>query len=360
MPSVQARTIDRRDEAGHAIPGNAGQIVARLLDLIASRGGNVNGILRTIGISASLDDFRQNFLPHLDHETLQRLSARSTVELADIQARAAGRQPFRGTDWRLLFYCLIGSRNLGEAIGRAAELFSAIDGRMGQMVVQRKGDRVSLFCSGGRSDDNELDFTVILIGQVMYHSVFSWLIGKSLGGLLKIDFPQVASRCINVEHLPFAMQLGAERQELQFSAALLDQPVVRTMVDCEVLPTLGFMAGFRMDNDPLELARRSRHFLVRALQEKQELPSFEHLARHLAIGPVTLRRRLSSVGTSYREIRDSLRREMAVALVTGSRMSVEEIAARLDLCDSNALRRAFHAWTGMSPTAFRQSSAIKN
>jgi AraC-like DNA-binding protein len=43
---------------------------------------------------------------------------------------------------------------------------------------------------------------------------------------------------------------------------------------------------------------------------------------------------------------------MAIDMLTNSRMSIAE---RLDLCDSDALRRAFRGWTGMAPTEFRRT-----
>ena len=150
------------------------------------------------------------------------------------------------------------------------------------------------------------------------------------------------------------MLLGADNLELRFATPLLDQPIIRTMSDCEALPTLNFLFGLRVGEDPLEIVRRSRHFMAMALRDRRKLPSLEELARNLAVAPMTLRRRLQSAGTSFRVIRDELRREMAIDMLTNSRMSIEDIADRLDLCDSDALRRAFRGWTGMAPSEFRR------
>jgi len=368
-------------------PGH--DIVARLLTLIARRGGNAAGVLRINGFEEPLDQFIVNTLPTLEITNLQKLSSRASVELSDMQASAAGRPPFRGGDWRLLFYCLVGSRTLREAITRAEELLSAIDGRMGSMALRRSGGKAILSYTGARSSDEEMDFIVTLHGQLMFHSIFSWLIGKPISGTLALDFPESAKRylerfpvrwdhltvkksrqtkklerrsdsirsktALDAELLPFNLLLGAEHLELRFAASLLDQPVIRTMSDCEALPTLNFLFGLRVAKDPLEIVRRSRHFMAMALRERRKLPSLEELARHLAVAPMTLRRRLRSAGTSFRIIRDELRREMAIDMLTNSRMSIEDIAERLDLCDSDALRRAFRGWTGMAPTEFRRT-----
>jgi AraC-like DNA-binding protein len=335
-------------ESGH-------DIVARLLTLIARRGGNAAGVLRVNGFEEPLDQFIVNTLPTLEITNLQKLSSRASVELSDMQASAAGRPPFRGGDWRLLFYCLVGSRTLREAIMRTEELLLAIDGRMGSMALKRSGGKAILSYTGARSGDEEMDFIVTLHGQLMFHSIFSWLIGKPIESTLALDFPESAERYLNAEPLPFNLLLGAEQLELRFAASLLDQPIIRTMSDCEALPTLNFLFGLRVGEDPLEIVRRSRHLMAMALRERRKLPSLEELARHLAVAPMTLRRRLQSAGTSFRVIRDELRREMAIDMLTNSRMSIEDIAERLDLCDSDALRRAFRGWTGMAPTEFRRT-----
>ena len=329
-------------------------IVARLLKLIARRGGNAAGVLRVNGFDESLERFLANTLPALELADLQKLSSRASVELSDMQASAAGRPPFRGGDWRLLFYCLVGSRTLREAIMRTEELLLAIDGRMGSMALKRSSGKAVLSYTGARSGDEEMDFIVTLHGQLMFHSIFSWLIGKPIEGTLALDFPESARRFLTDELLPFNLLLGADNLELRFATPLLDQPIIRTMSDCEALPTLNFLFGLRVGEDPLEIVRRSRHFMAMALRDRRKLPSLEELARNLAVAPMTLRRRLQSAGTSFRVIRDELRREMAIDMLTNSRMSIEDIADRLDLCDSDALRRAFRGWTGMAPSEFRR------
>ena len=66
--------------------------------------------------------------------------------------------------------------------------------------------------------------------------------------------------------------------------------------------------------------------------------------------------RLTDEGASYREIKDSCRRELGLDLLRRSSLPIEEIAVRLDFCDSDAFRRAFHDWLGMPPTRYRREA----
>jgi AraC-like DNA-binding protein len=346
---LTAESEDKRGPTHDLGHQTAQKIVARLLSLVARHGGNPEAILFANGFDQPLDCFIAKTLSSLDIVRLQKLSAQASVAASDLQARAAGRATFHGGDWRLLFYCLVGSRTLREAIMRMEELLAAIDGRMGWITLKRSGTRACLTYSGARSGDEEMDFIVALHGQLMFHSIFSWLIGKALGGALALDFSEAARIYLDEGTLPFDLSLGAERPELSFPGYLLDRPVIRTMEGCEALPSLNFLFGLQTGQDPVEIVRRSHRFLAVALRDRRKMPSFDELAQHLAVG------RMQAAGTSFRMIRDDLRQEIAIDLLSRSQLSIEEIAERLDLCDSNALRRAFRGWTGMAPTEFRRS-----
>jgi AraC-like DNA-binding protein len=109
------------------------------------------------------------------------------------------------------------------------------------------------------------------------------------------------------------------------------------------------------DRMPAEM--RVRSIAMAALRNAGRLPAFGEIVTSLGGSEATLRRQLAREGTSYRQVRESCRRELALHLLRRTGMSIEEIAGRLDYCDSDAFRQAFRTWTGDSPTAYRQGSA---
>jgi len=331
------------------------RFVARLLRLIESRGGDAQSVLSARNIDQPLADFLGPSLLAVDDQKLRAIASYASVVAADMQSRMAGRPVFRAGDWRLLFYCLTGSKSLREAIHRMEELLMAIDGRMGFVSLSCSGSRARLTLRGARSGDEELDFIVSLHGELMYHSIFSWLIGVPLGGIAALDYPESAARYLDDDSWPFELRLGAPRSELIFAERMLDQPILRTMDDCEAAPTLSFLFGLRDGNDPEEIARRSRQLIALMLRQEGRMLSLDELAHDLALGRMTLRRRLRAAGTTFHKLRDEVRRQIAVDLVAHSNLPIEEIAERLDFCDSDSLRSAFHAWTGMAPTHYRRS-----
>lgn len=76
-------------------------------------------------------------------------------------------------------------------------------------------------------------------------------------------------------------------------------------------------------------------------------------ANHLGMHERTVARRLQATGTSFQELRDSTRTEMAKQLLQDTRLSVARVAIALGFSDATAFTRAFRAWSGMTPRAFR-------
>ncbi len=73
----------------------------------------------------------------------------------------------------------------------------------------------------------------------------------------------------------------------------------------------------------------------------------------LAVSPATLRRRLQAEGTSYRHLKDAVRRDAAISALTAGHEPIAELAARMGFSEDTAFLRAFRRWTGTTPGAFR-------
>jgi AraC-like DNA-binding protein len=79
--------------------------------------------------------------------------------------------------------------------------------------------------------------------------------------------------------------------------------------------------------------------------------TLEQAARQLGMSPRTLQRRLQAEGTSFVEIIDSMRHEMALAYL-GRGLPLPEVAELLGYSETSAFHHAFRRWTGQSPAQF--------
>ncbi|HYQ70848.1 MAG TPA: AraC family transcriptional regulator, partial [Gammaproteobacteria bacterium] len=81
--------------------------------------------------------------------------------------------------------------------------------------------------------------------------------------------------------------------------------------------------------------------------------TFTDIARQLHLHERTLNRRLQEEGTSFRELLDATRYEMARQLLAESTMPIARIAMTLDYTDASAFSRAFKRWSGTTPAQWR-------
>lgn len=100
------------------------------------------------------------------------------------------------------------------------------------------------------------------------------------------------------------------------------------------------------------LAGQVRHLLLGTLGL---VATLEDVAQRLAMSPRSLRRRLDDEGTSFREIVEAERRQLAGHLLEGSEMKLDELAIQLGYGDTASFTRAFRRWYGCAPGEYRRS-----
>jgi AraC-like DNA-binding protein len=88
-------------------------------------------------------------------------------------------------------------------------------------------------------------------------------------------------------------------------------------------------------------------------QVPDDWPDLDALSRFLNLSSATLQRRLLAEGTNYRQLKDELRRDIAIELFSSSSLTVAEVAARTGFQETSAFHRAFRKWTGASPGMYR-------
>jgi len=110
------------------------------------------------------------------------------------------------------------------------------------------------------------------------------------------------------------------------------------------------------------LARLDRNDVATGVRKKiiDLLPSGKcsrtDVANALCMSPSTLQLKLSQRGTSFQQLLDDTRKELACSYMQQAARSVTEITYMLGFADSSNFTRAFKRWTGMSPTDFRRRS----
>jgi AraC-like DNA-binding protein len=83
-------------------------------------------------------------------------------------------------------------------------------------------------------------------------------------------------------------------------------------------------------------------------------PTAPHIAKRLGMSTSTLGRRLEREETTFRDLLDDLRKQLATQYLTNPDLELAEVALLLGFSQSTAFHRAFRRWTGQTPAEFRR------
>jgi AraC-like DNA-binding protein len=137
--------------------------------------------------------------------------------------------------------------------------------------------------------------------------------------------------------------------EMRFDAGLLtrDLPMSHQRTHASSIAVCdSLMSNFSSSYD---LERHVKDILRGSLGK---VPAFTDIAKAMCMSQRTLRRRLEALNTSYKQILDEVRKELAINYVTTTHYTTETIAELLGYSEAANFRHAFKRWTGKSPRHF--------
>jgi AraC-like DNA-binding protein len=263
--------------------------------------------------------------------------------------------PLRPGTFEFLCRGVVGAATLGEALERAARFLALVLPDM-EVTLTRKGREAHMVIAErrrlrARAADPRRVFAFEWLLRLL-HGLACWLAARGLTlDEVRFPYPRPAHAADYALVYTERSSFGAPVLEAHFDAAFLDLPVRRGEADLAA-----FLEGapgkismlYRRDR---EIARSVREALSGSLAAA---PGFEALARHLHLSPRTLHRRLADEGTSYRAVKDAVRREQAFQRLEKTDQSIAAIAADLGYSEPSAFFRAFVGWTGVAPFVYRK------
>jgi AraC-like DNA-binding protein len=82
------------------------------------------------------------------------------------------------------------------------------------------------------------------------------------------------------------------------------------------------------------------------------------MARSMNLSRRTFQRRLADEGTSFKEVLDETRRQVALRYVENPHMPLKEVSYLLGFSEPSNFTRAFRRWTGKSPSDYRLRGSV--
>jgi len=184
-----------------------------------------------------------------------------------------------------------------------------------------------------------------------------WITGLKDHFPLEVCFPFAAPDDLSEYHRVFGTNLLFEQPaaSVLFDSALMDRPIPQSN------PAL----RQQLEAQAQELLLRTgANHAEPMLQQVQQLiansladgtPDIEGVAEKLAISTRGLQRKLKEHDTSFSQILDSTRQELANSYISKPHISLTEIAFLLGFSEQSAFNRAFKRWTGSSPSGYRKT-----
>ncbi|WP_313517760.1 AraC family transcriptional regulator [Pseudomonas sp.] len=285
------------------------------------------------------------------HETLlAQLAKRSADPLFGLHA-ARFVQP---GSWSVLGYITMNCATLGEAMARIVP-YEKLVGDMGTSRVESAGGQVRLVwnCRHRQAEIRRHMVENVLASWLLYARWIAdmqrspsevWFEHAQPAGTRQAEYQAVFGCPVHFEQDCSALLIPQEYLGLPLRQA--DASLLRTLE----AHALALMAELDTD-EPLPL--RVKNLLRQLLRDG--LPSKERVAEKLHLSLRTLQRRLQEAGTSYQQVLDDLRQELAEHYLLGSHLPIQEIAIYLGFGEPRSFHRSFKAWTGQTPGEFRES-----
>jgi len=272
------------------------------------------------------------------------------VKVLDDEFFGLDSRNMRRGSFALLCHALISARTLGQAMNRFLRGFALFLADV-QGELLSEGDTARIVIHADRAASEEARFAQEIFVTVA-HGVLCWLAGQRVP-ITHADF-NYARPDHGDEYLTTfsrSVAFDAPQTAIHVDAAWLSR---RTLQDDAALKH--FLASsplsiFVKYRNPNSWSARVRAQLRST--EPAQWPSLDTLARALNTTATTLARRLDEEGTRYQRIKDNLRRDQAIALLSGTQRSIDDIALALGYEDPSAFYRGFRRWTGSVPGAYR-------
>ncbi len=172
--------------------------------------------------------------------------------------------------------------------------------------------------------------------------------------LVRPDPGEYHHRCYD-DYFRCPIRYGAERILIALAPSLVDQPLPGASKELAQMHDQTVMQ-YLQKLERGDIVNRVRAVIV------DELSSCtlnkQRVAERLHMSPRNLQSKLAERDTSFQDIMDNTRKDLALGYLEQSTITITEAAYLLGFSDVSNFTRAFRRWTGTSPTAFRSGLGI--
>ena len=258
------------------------------------------------------------------------------------------------THLNALIFALQASSTLREALDRLQRYVRVVT-TIAAIEVVESPVGVALILGSDSSGSAQRPFFPVDAFMGVLFRTFRELLGASAAeGLLEVRLCRPVPHRLEAFEQFFGVPVyfGAEANVMLMASGVLDRelPAANAMIAGMNEQLLRDYLG-RMRHEQVSLQVRKE---IIALLSSDKL-GLEHIAERLNMSGRNLHRKLAEECTSFKELQDEIRQDLALRYLGMSGMSLNEIAFNLGFIDQSSFNRAFKRWTGGSPGQYRRA-----
>ncbi len=324
--------------------------VAVLADVLVEEGLALEEILHGTEISA---DTLYSADTRISRRQLLKAYSNATSLSQDPAIGLKLGRRLRVSEYGMYGYALMSSRTLGEALAFAIKYHQLATPTVRMSLLSDDDDNVAIFLMEDITYDDTLVEFNLSVQFALVLSLFEDMLGEDF------EFQQVRCSCKRPSYADeYEKVLGcqvifdAERNEIRFDEWWLAKTLRRAnAITAELLA--------KTCDELLSKMQQPGNVVQQVIREVtatlEDSPGIEDIANRLSMSSRTLRRRLAEFDVSYQEILQDVRRQIAIAYLRDTQMTIDDIAARVGFAESANFRQAFKRWTGNPPSHYRGS-----
>ncbi|OUS37408.1 AraC family transcriptional regulator ['Osedax' symbiont bacterium Rs2_46_30_T18] len=188
---------------------------------------------------------------------------------------------------------------------------------------------------------------------MIWHRFASWVIGRKITlNQIYFPYPKPGHHHELKNAFPCRHNYSRNGMKISFSSDYLSLAPVRTQRDLSIFLKNSPADLITIPGEENNCRAKIRTLLLHQQQQVLCCPDFELLAQSFNVSSQTLRRRLKSEGTSYAQIKDEIRRDLAIEKMLSQTVNIADIARSLGFSESRSFSRAFKKWTDYTPTDY--------
>ena len=321
-----------------------------VLDAARQLGLNLAPILQSARLNQPLLDNPQSRITSQQFSQLMR----SVWEQSDDEFLGLTTQPSKYGVFRLFADGAIQEQNLHRVYKHLCRFYSLVNQSISLSLYISKGQVELRMRQVQPEIDRNLLFRDFFL--LLWHRFPGWLIGKS------IPLQQVKMRGAEPAHaaeyrfmFPCPITYGHDYDAFVFSEEELVNPVTQRAENLREHFKQAPLNWFTRQEFTPVYTRRVMDYLA---EYREHEASMQDIADSVNVSERTLRRKLTEEGTSFQEIKDKLRKNMAIYYLSQPDIPISTITNKLGFSEPAAFTRAFKQWTGQTPTLYRENTLI--